>query len=210
MTDVSAPPTGGDLPLRGITVLITGAARETGRNAARVLSALGANLHLSDNNETALIDAARTFHENAQGGIKLHVADVGERVDVEALAMDCEDADVLLHLAGDFPDKGADDLESNEAEKRAWNRRVFGAENLTAEMDPETTGKKRILFLLSLFPKTDAVRPRMADAALAALAEQLNAAGGAITAEAKNFDDADAIAARICVWAEPSPDQAGG
>ena len=197
MTDTEDSPS---LPLRGITALITGAAGKAGQETARALSLLGANLHLADTNETALVEATRTFHQDAKGGIKLHVADTAERVDMEALSMDCEDADVLVHLAGDFPDEDEIDMKSDAAVRRAWNRRVFGAENLTIEMSPDATGKTRILFLLPLLPEGGGVRPRMANAALKVLAEHLSNENPAITTEAKIFDDPDAIAARILGW----------
>ena len=187
-------------PLLGVCVLITGAAGETGRDVARALSLMGANLHLADTNETALVEAVRAFRDDARGGIKLHISDVAERVDVEVLAMDCEDADILVHLSGDLAAADNDDLESDEAATRAWKQRVLGGKMLASGMDPDVTDKDRCLLVFPLFPDDGGLHPRMANAALGALAQALSESMPAVTAMAAAFESAEAIAENIRAW----------
>lgn len=198
---MSPEPETSPLPLLGVTVLITGAASEGGRETARALSVMGANLHLADTNETELIEATLTFHENAKGGIKLHVADIAEHVDTEVLAMDCEDATVIVHLAGIYPDtENTDDVESKEQLSRAWDRRVIAADRLARELAGGFDDEANLFLLLPFVPESGGVQAKMANAALETLAKEHAGEATGLKIQACPFYAPDALVGLILEW----------
>ena len=190
-----------DTPLKGLTVLITGAADVQGMAIARVLGILGANLHLADGDEAALIEATRAYRDETRGGIKLHTAQLDRAVGLEALAMECEDADVLIHAAGAFPNDGEED-----ATRRAWTKRVLGALPLITEAASGFEDRDRGLVLLALPARLETCKtphPAMAAAALRALCEDettRNELPDGVTLETVEAGTPDAIAARVRDW----------
>lgn len=198
---MSSEPETSSLPLLGVTVLITGAADKSGRETARALSVMGANLHLADINETALIEATLTFHGNAKGGIKLHVADMAEHVDTEVLAMDCEDATVIIHLAGTFPEgKDTGDLDVDEQLRHAWARRVIAADRLARELASGFDDEANTFLLLPLVPESGGVQAKMANAALETLAKEHAGENAGLKIEACPFYAPDALVGLILEW----------
>ncbi|MDR5761328.1 SDR family NAD(P)-dependent oxidoreductase [Caballeronia sp. LZ035] len=86
--------------LNGQRVVIAGAAGGIGRQAAALLAAAGATLHLLD-----IRAPAETREANAAcGGIaSVHRCDVARRAEVEAIAAQIGPVDVLLDTAGVWP-----------------------------------------------------------------------------------------------------------
>jgi NAD(P)-dependent dehydrogenase (short-subunit alcohol dehydrogenase family) len=119
-----------DLKLRGKTVLITGASRGIGAAAAEAMAEEGCNLHLAARSESDLEALAERLKKAHDVGTVIHAVDLRKSADIERLASDAGDIDILINNAGDIPGGSLDRIDE-ATWRHAWDLKVFGYINLT-------------------------------------------------------------------------------
>src|SRR6201984_1768529 len=119
-----------DLGLRGKKALVTGASKGIGRACAEVLAEEGCDVVLVSRT-AADLEAARAAivaKHNVAG--RFYPLDLSDSRNVDRLAADCADTDLLVNNAGAIP--GGDIAQIDEARWRtAWDLKVFGYINMT-------------------------------------------------------------------------------
>jgi hypothetical protein len=119
-----------DLNLRGKRVLITGASKGIGAAAAEAFAEEGCHVRLAARSGDALNALARRLAGEHGIEAHAHAVDLRNPQDVERLAREAADVDILLNNAGDIP--GGTMARIDEATWRhAWDLKVFGYINLT-------------------------------------------------------------------------------
>ncbi len=122
-----------DRKLTGKSALVTGGGDGVGLTIARALAADGCALHLAADEAAGLAAAAGELRAAFDVGVEVHQDDLTQIVNVEALALECEEVDILIHTAGRVPAGGLGKVDA-ESWHRAWEIRVEGAVNLTREL----------------------------------------------------------------------------
>lgn len=122
-----------DLNLSGKSALITGASKGIGLAVANALAAEGVNLHLASRSEPALQAAADAIEANHGVDVDIHPGDLSQAVNIEALAMECGDVDILINNAGAIPGGPLENLDM-EAWRKGWELKVFGYVTLSKEL----------------------------------------------------------------------------
>jgi NAD(P)-dependent dehydrogenase (short-subunit alcohol dehydrogenase family) len=119
-----------DLHLKDKRVLITGASKGIGAAAAEAFAEEGCNLALIARNKPALDKLASKLRESFRIDVTSHAVDLRRSADLEALAAQAGNVDVLVNNAGDIPGGSLESID--EATWRyAWDLKVFGYINLT-------------------------------------------------------------------------------
>jgi hypothetical protein len=119
-----------DLNLRGKRVLITGASKGIGAAAAEAFAEEGAHVRLAARDQAALTALAARLAIQHNIEAHVHAVDLRQSADVERLAAEAADVDILINNAGDIP--GGPLARIDEATWRhAWDLKVFGYINLT-------------------------------------------------------------------------------
>jgi NAD(P)-dependent dehydrogenase (short-subunit alcohol dehydrogenase family) len=119
-----------DLHLRGKRVLITGASKGIGAAAAEAFAEEGCDLVLVARGASALEALAGRLGRAHNVEAVARPADLRRSEDIERLASEVGDVDVLVNNAGDIP--GGTLARIDEAAWRhAWDLKVFGYINLT-------------------------------------------------------------------------------
>lgn len=162
--------------LEGRCALVTGASRGFGLAVAGVLAAAGCRLHLAARREAGLA-AAKASLVATGTVIDLHPADLSEPVNASVLALECDDADILVNAAGCIRPASADHFPIREW-RETWALKVLGTEALSREMAQimARRGGGGILTLLApapAEPDPGYIHAAMANAALRALSEAL-------------------------------------
>jgi 3-oxoacyl-[acyl-carrier protein] reductase len=118
-----------DLGLTGKLALITGGSKGIGRATAQMLAGEGCNLVLVART-AADLDAAKTaIGRHASVRIETVAADLSVSANIDCLARDFPDVDVLVNNAGAIP--GGTLLSIDETTwRRAWELKVFGYINM--------------------------------------------------------------------------------
>jgi NAD(P)-dependent dehydrogenase (short-subunit alcohol dehydrogenase family) len=119
-----------DLFLRGKHVLITGASKGIGACAAEAFAAEGCNLELAARSKDLLEALARRLEQSHRAVVNVHAADLRNPADIERLARDAAEIDVLVNNAGDIPGGNLEAVDE-ASWRRAWDLKVFGYINLT-------------------------------------------------------------------------------
>ena len=119
-----------DLELSGKTALITGGSQGIGLAVARGLAAEGVNLHLASRTQSDLDKAADEIRDRHNVGVTTHATDLGVAANVEALANECSDVDILINNAGAIPGGGIDAFDVKRL-KEVWELKVFGYYGMT-------------------------------------------------------------------------------
>lgn len=122
-----------DRKLTGKSALVAGGSDGVGLTIARALAADGCALHLAAAGAAGLASAAEELRSAFDVGVEVHSDDLTQIVNVEALALECEDVDILINAAGTVPAGGIGKVDA-ERWHRAWEIRVEGAVNLTREL----------------------------------------------------------------------------
>ncbi|AXC12191.1 3-oxoacyl-[acyl-carrier protein] reductase [Acidisarcina polymorpha] len=119
-----------DLHLNGKRVLITGGSRGIGLAAAESFAEEGCHVHLAARDKSELEEAADRIR--GQFGIKvvIHVVDLSLTSDVQRLANEAGEIDILINNAGDIP-VGSIVNVSDTLWRKSWDLKVFGYINLT-------------------------------------------------------------------------------
>ena len=135
-----------ELGLKGRRALVTGASKGVGAATAEALAEEGVHVRLAARNGEAMQALAERL--NAQYGVECtaHPTDLRNPQDLQRLAREASDIDILINNAGDIP--GGSLAEIDEAAWRhAWELKVFGYINLTRLIYPQLKARGRGVIL---------------------------------------------------------------
>lgn len=158
--------------------LITGATGPIGLAIARALAEEGCALHLADRDEAALAGTADVLREAFGVDIEVHPANLRDRVEVDVLALGCDDVDILVICPGKALE---DDPEGTVGE--GWEDVVFGPADLMREMASIMTerGEPGLIVAVTL-PDNGTLATRAANGVLRITAEHLDDAPNRVLA----------------------------
>ena len=100
--------------LTGNVALVTGASSGFGRAIAIRLAQEGCTLHLADSNETDLEDALEAIESDDETEPETHPTDISDAINAAALALECEEANILINTLPAPPVGGIDDLDHDD------------------------------------------------------------------------------------------------
>src|SRR5271163_3378357 len=119
-----------DLGLRGRKALITGASKGIGRACAEVLAEEGVDLVLVSRTAADLEAVRAKIAGEHNVAVRYYALDLSDSRNVDKLAAECSDTDLLINNAGAIP--GGNIAQIDEARWReAWDLKVFGYINMT-------------------------------------------------------------------------------
>ncbi|MHA1598576.1 MAG: SDR family NAD(P)-dependent oxidoreductase [Alphaproteobacteria bacterium] len=113
--------------------LVAGGSSGLGLAVARTLASEGCDLHLAGRGEDRLEDAVDALEEDFAVDIETHATDLSDAINAAALALECDDAGILVNVFGGTPAGGILDLE-DEDWRQGFELKVFGTINLCREM----------------------------------------------------------------------------
>src|SRR5207302_4400089 len=119
-----------DLGLRGRKALVTGASKGIGRACAEVLAEEGCDVVLVSRTAADLAAACDKIKGQHNVSVRYLALDLSDGRNVDKLAAECADTDLLVNNAGAIP--GGNITEIDEARwRQAWDLKVFGYINMT-------------------------------------------------------------------------------
>src|SRR5258708_11456764 len=119
-----------DLGLRGRKALVTGASKGIGRACAEILAEEGCDVVLVSRTAADLADACDKIKGQHNVSVRYLAVDLSDSRNVDKLAAECADTDLLVNNAGAIP--GGSIAEIDEARwRQAWDLKVFGYINMT-------------------------------------------------------------------------------
>ncbi len=119
-----------DLGLRGRKALVTGASKGIGRACAEALAEEGCDVALAARTAADLEAARAAITAKHNVGVRVFPLDLSDSRNVDRLAAECADTEILVNNAGAIP--GGDIDTVDEARWReAWDLKVFGYINMT-------------------------------------------------------------------------------
>lgn len=113
--------------------LIGGASAGIGLACSHLLAAKGCQLQLTARDEETLDQVVDDIAELYEIEAEALATDLSEPVNAAALALDCEDVDILINAFGALPAGSLETLAPDDW-KAGFELRVFGAINLTREV----------------------------------------------------------------------------
>lgn len=119
-----------ELSLKGKRVLITGASKGIGAEAAQVFAEEGCNLDLAARSKSALLVLGDRLRHAHCIEVNIYAVDLRKSGDVDRLAACTTGIDILINNAGDIPG-GSLERVGEAAWRHAWDLKVFGYINLT-------------------------------------------------------------------------------
>lgn len=119
-----------DLGLQGQWALVTGSSKGIGLGTAVAFAREGCHLHLTARSADGLEEARQAVLAEGEVEVHTHPLDLSVTANLEKLAVNCGDIDILINNAGDIP-AGSLDMVGEEAWRRGWDLKVFGYINLT-------------------------------------------------------------------------------
>jgi NAD(P)-dependent dehydrogenase (short-subunit alcohol dehydrogenase family) len=119
-----------DLGLRGRKALVTGASKGIGRACAEVLAEEGCDVVLVSRTAADLETVRAKIAGEHNVSVRYYALDLGDSRNIDKLAGECADTDLLVNNAGAIP--GGNLAEIDEARwRQAWDLKVFGYINMT-------------------------------------------------------------------------------
>jgi 3-oxoacyl-[acyl-carrier protein] reductase len=119
-----------DLGLRGRKALVSGASKGIGRACAEVLAEEGCDIVLVSRTEADLETVRAKIAAEHNVSVRYFAVDLSDSKNVDRLAAECADTDLLVNNAGAIP--GGNIAEIDEARwRQAWDLKVFGYINMT-------------------------------------------------------------------------------
>jgi NAD(P)-dependent dehydrogenase (short-subunit alcohol dehydrogenase family) len=135
-----------DLGLRGRKALVTGASKGIGRACAEVLAQEGCDVVLVARTAADLEAAKAKIAAQHNVSVRSFALDLADSRNVDRLAAECADIDLLVNNAGAIP--GGDIAAVDEARWRAaWDLKVFGYINMTRRFYALMRERKRGVIL---------------------------------------------------------------
>ncbi len=119
-----------DLGLRGRKALITGASRGIGRACAEVLAEEGCDVVMVSRTRDDLDAARAKILAQSNVAVRVFAMDLSDSRNVDRLAAECADIDLLVNNAGAIP-RGTIAEIDEERFRAAWDLKVFGYINMT-------------------------------------------------------------------------------
>lgn len=119
--------------LSGNVALVTGTSSSFGLAIAIRLAQEGCALHLADNNETDLDDVLEAIGIDDKNEPEIHPTDISDAINAAALALECEEANILINILSAPPVGGIDDLD-HEDWMQAIEETLLSTINITAEI----------------------------------------------------------------------------
>jgi 3-oxoacyl-[acyl-carrier protein] reductase len=116
--------------LRGRKALVTGASRGIGRACAEVLAEEGCDVVLVSRTEADLAAACDRIKAQSNVALRYYAMDLGDSRNVDRLAAECADTDLLINNAGAIPRGTIADIDEPRW-REAWDLKVFGYINMT-------------------------------------------------------------------------------
>lgn len=157
-----------DLGLDGKTAVVVGASGDVGLAVSQALAAEGCSLHLAGRDEAALAGIASVLNEAHGVEVEVHASDLTNRVEIDVLSLDCEDADILVACPGAAPETGVDDSLG-----RDWDFKVIGVGDILREMASTMAEREAPGTLVVVGVPMAGAEAAAANAALASLVEGL-------------------------------------
>jgi 3-oxoacyl-[acyl-carrier protein] reductase len=119
-----------DLGLRGRKALVTGASKGIGRACAEVLAEEGCDVVLVSRTAADLETVRAKIAGEHNVSVRYFALDLSDSKNVDKLAAECADTDLLVNNAGAIP--GGNIAQIDEARwRQAWDLKVFGYINMT-------------------------------------------------------------------------------
>jgi NAD(P)-dependent dehydrogenase (short-subunit alcohol dehydrogenase family) len=119
-----------DLGLRGRKALVTGASKGIGRACAEVLAEEGCDIVLVSRTAADLEAVRAKIAGEHNVAVRYYALDLSDSKNVDKLAAECSDTDILINNAGAIP--GGNIAQIDELRWReAWDLKVFGYINMT-------------------------------------------------------------------------------
>src|ERR1700724_3176056 len=119
-----------DLGLRGRKALVTGASKGIGQACAEVLAEEGCDIVLVSRTAADLETVRAKIAGEHNVAVRYYALDLSDSRNVDKLAAECADTDLLVNNAGAIP--GGNIAEIDEARwRQAWDLKVFGYINMT-------------------------------------------------------------------------------
>ncbi len=119
-----------ELGLRGRKALVTGASKGIGRACAEVLAEEGCDIVLVSRTAADLEAVRAKIAGEHNVSVRYFALDLSDSKNVDKLAAECADTDLLVNNAGAIP--GGNIADIDEARwRQAWDLKVFGYINMT-------------------------------------------------------------------------------
>jgi NAD(P)-dependent dehydrogenase (short-subunit alcohol dehydrogenase family) len=119
-----------ELELRGKKALVTGASKGIGRACAEALAEEGCDIVLVSRTAADLETARAAITAKHNVAVRVFPLDLSDSRNVDRLAAECPDTEILISNAGAIPGGNIDTID--EARWReAWDLKVFGYINMT-------------------------------------------------------------------------------
>ena len=130
-----------DLGLRGKKALVTGASKGIGRACAEVLAEEGVDIVLVSRTAADLEAVRAKIAGEHNVAVRYYALDLSDSKNVDKLAAECSDTDILINNAGAIP--GGNIAQIDELRWReAWDLKVFGYINMTRRFYALMAGRK--------------------------------------------------------------------
>jgi short-subunit dehydrogenase len=131
-----------DLGLRGKKALVTGGSKGIGRACAEVLAEEGCDIVLVSRTEADLEAVQAKIAGEHNVAVRHYALDLADSKNVDKLAAECPDTDILINNAGAIP--GGNIAQIDEARWRgAWDLKVFGYINMTRRFYALMAGRRQ-------------------------------------------------------------------
>ncbi len=131
--------------------LIAGACEEAGREAAHALARHGVNLHLMDTNGGELAALTDEIEHSFDIETECHVMDLREHLNAEVLALECDNADILIVCPGPAPMGGLMELDEDDWRK-GFESRVTATISLVREFYETLQDRGAGIIVLDISP----------------------------------------------------------
>ncbi len=119
-----------DLGLRGKKALVTGASKGIGRACAEALAEEGCDVVLVARTAADLDVARAAIVAKHNVGVQAFPLDLSDSKNVDKLAAECADTEILVNNAGAIPGGNIDTVDEPRW-REAWDLKVFGYINMT-------------------------------------------------------------------------------
>ncbi|HEY8612059.1 MAG TPA: short-chain dehydrogenase/reductase [Roseomonas sp.] len=124
-----------DLHLSAKMAVVTGASKGIGRAIALGLAAEGCSLVLVSRDRESLQGVANEIAERIGGSVRVIPADLSRQSEIERLAAEIGEVDVLVNNAGAIPAGNLLEV-GNDPWRAAWDLKVFGYISLSRALYP--------------------------------------------------------------------------
>jgi 3-oxoacyl-[acyl-carrier protein] reductase len=119
-----------DLGLRGKKALVTGASKGIGRACAEALAEEGCDVVLVARTAADLEAARAVITAKHNVAVRVFPLDLSDSHNVDRLAAECPDTEILINNAGAIPGGNIDMVDEGRW-REAWDLKVFGYINMT-------------------------------------------------------------------------------